>query len=56
MVKAMKDKLGKRLKELIDKEEWKELEDLLLNTEDEWVIEVSKWRIKKNKVFIYKCK
>ncbi|XP_071547924.1 Fanconi anemia group I protein [Panulirus ornatus] len=41
----MKDKLGFRVKELIANEEWKELEDLLLNTEDEWVIEVLKLRI-----------
>ncbi|XP_045594082.2 Fanconi anemia group I protein [Procambarus clarkii] len=41
----MQDKLGQRVKQLIDSEEWKELEDLILNTEDEWVLEILGRRI-----------
>lgn len=36
----MTEKLDKRLKSLISKSEWSELEDLLLNTEEDWVIDV----------------
>ncbi|XP_068220646.1 Fanconi anemia group I protein [Palaemon carinicauda] len=33
-------KLQRRIGELIEASEWKELEDLLLNTEDEWIFEI----------------
>ncbi|XP_063609803.1 Fanconi anemia group I protein-like [Penaeus indicus] len=36
----MSGKLRQRVRELIDQKEWKELEDLLLNTEDEWIMEI----------------
>ena len=40
----MNEKLAKRIRNLIKSEEWNELEDLLLNTEDDWVLEVSERR------------
>lgn len=36
----MSGKLRQRVRELIEEKEWKELEDLLLNTEDEWIMEI----------------
>ncbi|XP_047473647.1 Fanconi anemia group I protein-like [Penaeus chinensis] len=36
----MSGKLRQHVRELIDQKEWKELEDLLLNTEDEWIMEI----------------
>ncbi|XP_066938275.1 Fanconi anemia group I protein isoform X1 [Macrobrachium rosenbergii] len=33
-------KLQQRFRELIEGAEWKELEDLLLNTEEEWILEI----------------
>lgn len=36
----MSDKLAKRILSLIKAEEWSEIEDLLLNTEDDWVLEM----------------
>lgn len=41
----MSDKLAKRILSLIKAEEWSEIEDLLLNTEDDWVLEVSEERV-----------
>lgn len=38
--RKMSGKLRQRVRELIEEKEWKELEDLLLNTEDEWIMEV----------------
>ncbi|KAK4296808.1 hypothetical protein Pmani_030728 [Petrolisthes manimaculis] len=36
----MSDKLGKRVLQLIKSEDWHELEQLLLNTEEDWVLEI----------------
>ncbi|KAK8401175.1 hypothetical protein O3P69_002739 [Scylla paramamosain] len=36
----MSDKLAKRILNLIKAEEWSEIEELLLNTEDDWVLEM----------------